>query len=178
MTYRPVPYIIQNIVEGYVNSVYDTGNIELPYYDIGTITELVNKWTERNEIEEFKNKLYPVIWFVIKDSVKENIDYKKKDIREADSIMLIIATDTKQEYTSQQRYNINIIPTLRPIYELLINGIKRSPLVHSYTGYKHKYMENLFLGRNGFYGHIGNIFNDYIDAIIIDDLNVFINDNC
>ena len=180
LIYKPLPFLISDIVDK-VRINFDTNEVKVfPIFDYGTGIEIVNRLSEKDgDIDNF-NKKYPLIWLYFKDSVlSENVD-PTKGIRSRNPIdvTIVICAESKQEYTSKERYDNTIIPTLRPLYEMFMYYLNRSAKVKSIDGFKHKYTENLFWGRDGLYGHTGNILNDKVDAIIIENLNLQIIESC
>ena len=176
MIYKPVPHIIGNIVTKVRNNF--TKEKLIPYYEYGTALEVVNTLSLKTKSQDFYNKKYPLIWFLIKDSIKQEVNLKGANHRKVTDITLIFCVETKAEYVASERYSKTFIPTLRPLYDSFVHYLRKSNQVTSKNGFKHNYYENLFWGRDGLYGHKGNIFNDRLDAIIIDNLDLFIIENC
>jgi hypothetical protein len=176
MIYKPVAYIIRDIISQ-IRDNFTTEKI-IPYYEFGTTLEVVNTLSLKSESSAYYNARYPLIWYLIKDSVKQEIDFKKSNNRLIKDITIIFCTETKQEYLAADRYENTFIPTLRPLYDSFLFYLKKSKEVVSKNGFYHRYYENLFWGREGLWGHEGNIFNDMLDAIIIDNLDLFIVETC
>lgn len=171
MTYKPVPYVIGEVVA-------EVAKKFTVYYDYGTTLEVVNRLSVKSESSQFFDKKYPLIWMLIGDNIKEEIDYNKAIKRKAIGVSIIICSQTKREYSSKERYEHLFIPVLRPLYDEFIKQLKLNKSIGSENKYNHTYYENLFWGRNGLYGREGNIFNDMIDAIVIDDLDLLVLQNC
>lgn len=176
MIYRPIVDIIEEVVTEVRNDFTSEQNI--PFYDYGTTLEVVNRLRMKTDSNQFYDKKYPLIWYVIGDSINEEVDSKKATKRQVKSNTIIICTKTKAEYSSKERYTNVIKPILRPLYDLFMLKLKQNKTVRSIDGFKHEYYENLFWGRAGLYGHDGNIFNDRLDAIIIDSMDLFIIETC
>ena len=100
---------------------------------------------------------------------------------------MLIATITDPKYKADEREAINFQPTLLPLYYQLLDQIRECG--HFYINYDrsipHEFTKRMFWGRNGLFGNttwgkqggytnVGNIFNDYIDAIEIDNLQLTI----
>lgn len=171
MTYRPIAHIIGDIVA----EVAKTTEV---YYDYGSQNEIANRLREKTDSADYYDKKYPLIWFLIQDQVKEKVDNSKALKRKAEGLTIIICSETKQEFTSKERYDHLFIPILRPLYEAFMYQLELSKAVKSDTKFSHEYYENLFWGKNGLYGHEGNILNDKIDSIIIDELDLLIIETC
>lgn len=181
MIYKPVPHIIGDIVAEVrkeFSGTEEAPNGTIPYYEYGTALEVVNTLSRKTESQEFSDKKYPLIWFLIKDSIKQEVDLKKANHRKVSDITLIFCTETIADYVASERYDNTFIPTLRPLYDAFVYYLRRSNQLASKNGFKHNYYENLFWGRDGLYGHTGNIFNDRLDAIIVDNLDLFIIEKC
>lgn len=177
MTYRPVPQVFGDIID-MVREKF-TEEKKIPYYEYGSAVEVVNRLKRKANNQNLENERFPLVWFLIKDSVKEEVTTAGvQNARMAKDITIIICTNSKQEYSSVERYENTIKPILRPIYDSIIFHLKKSNLFKSSNSYSHDYYENLFWGRDGLYGHTGNITNDKIDAIIIDNLDLRIVETC
>lgn len=89
-------------------------------------------------------------------------------------LQLIIAVLTDRNLRAPERYTVSFKPFLYPIYDQLLRSISRSTFFNekAETEIKHTKIDRLFWGRNGLYGSEKNIFNDYIDCIEINDLNL------
>lgn len=176
MTYRPLAYAIEDVVTA-VRDSYSPEQI-VPYYDFGVALEVVNRLKLKSNTVEFRKAKYPLIWYLIDGSVQENVDYRKTNPREVQNVTIIICKETKVDFSARERYENNIIPTLRPLYDLFIHHLGKSKELKSDNKLNHGYSENLFWGREGLYGHEGNIFDDRLDAIIIDNLNLRVIESC
>lgn len=176
MIYRPTPYIIKDIVD-VMRDKFSEDKI-LPYFDFGTTVEVVNRLKAKSDAEEYSDKRYPLIWYLIDGSVKEDVGDIRSNVRVAKNVTIIICNQTEREFTSTERYDKNFIPVLRPIYEAFMYHMKSSTLVRSSNGYTHEYYENLFWGNEGLYGATGNIFDDMLDAIIIKGLDLMLIESC
>lgn len=171
MIYRPIVDIIKDVVAAVA--------VNTPvFYDYGTTLEVTNRLRQKTDSDNYYDKKYPLIWYLIGDSVKEEIDDKKATRRKVVENSIIICTETRAEYSSEERYTKVFKPILRPLYDSFIYELKLNKELRSLDSYNHAYYENLFWGKNGLYGHEGNIFNDKIDAIIIDSLDLLIIETC
>lgn len=176
MIYRPVPYIIKDIVDN-LRDKYTEEKI-LPYFDFGTTIEVVNRLKIKSESPDHSDKRYPLIWCLIDGSVKESVGDIRSNNRVAKDVTIIICNQTDRDFTATERYENNFIPVLRPIYDAFMYHMKISKLVRSSNGYQHEYYENLFWGNEGLYGATGNIFDDMLDAIIIKGLDLMLIESC
>lgn len=86
---------------------------------------------------------------------------------------MVIGAVTNRTYSTNERYLNNFTPTLYPIYdevmERLTNGSK-TILQASYID--HEKWDRVLWGKQGLYGVDANIFDDYIDAIEVNKINL------
>jgi hypothetical protein len=90
------------------------------------------------------------------------------------NMRIIIATNTKAEITSPTRYNDTFRDVLYPLYDLLIEKIAK---YQNFTGIveglvPHNKTDRLYWGSQE---TSKNVFNSYIDAIEISNLNLIYN---
>ena len=92
------------------------------------------------------------------------------------SLHLIIATLTDPNYMAADRMTSTFIPVLYPIYDGLMDAIARSGYFRQTTKdlISHSKTDRMYWGKSGLYGNEGNVFNDYIDAIEIQNLQLTI----
>lgn len=176
MIYKPVPHIIGDIVSQ-VRLNFSEEQV-IPFYEYGTALEVVNTLSLKTESSEHYDKKYPLIWFLIKDSIRQEVGFKRANHRMVSGVTIIFCTETSADYVASERFENTFIPVLRPLYDSFVHYLKKSTQVTSKNGFQHNYYENLFWGRDGLYGHEGNIFNDRLDAIIVDNLDLFIIEKC
>ena len=93
------------------------------------------------------------------------------------TLQIVIAMITERNLFAEQRLNINFKPILQPIYEALMQSIMRSAyfVVQSQKQIRHTKYDRYFWGKTGLYGNSGNMFNDHIDAIEIQNLTLRVN---
>ncbi len=93
------------------------------------------------------------------------------------SFNMAIIRDTKPEYTSEQRDQYNFEPYLIPIYEELLNQIKLSTAftITKMDQIDHEMYERYFWGKTGLYGNTGNEYDDFIDAIELQNIELLVN---
>ena len=168
------PYWIDTF-EDLVDSVRaDTDNPcsgTAPYYMHGHPLEIIDLMNQKDTDEVYKFQKYPVI--VLFQDFTEEMGQEMTVISEG-TFNLIIAAETSVDYTASQRYTNTFRPTLYPLYDLLMKYIPKSGLFKNVaTGMvPHSKTDRLFWGREGLYGNEGNIFNDRIDAIEIENLTL------
>jgi hypothetical protein len=142
-----------------------------PFYMYGHPVEIVNELQKKSKHPTGKINKFPLI--ALFQDFEERRGENQANEGEV-SLNLIIATYTKAEYLSSQRYQVNFKPILIPIYELLLDEIVKSMYFNdiSFGLIPHTKTDRVYWGKQGLYGSEGNIFNDRIDAIEITDLNL------
>jgi len=87
-------------------------------------------------------------------------------------------TETDPNYKAVNRYANTFVPTLLPLYNLFIEKLIYSGLVSSVDTqglFKHTKIDRLYYGEKDKFGNSGNIGNDALDAVVIQNLNLIIN---
>lgn len=141
-------------------------------YQFGDWAYMAKILTEMGNYEEIEAMKYPLIGLF---SPFEE-DKSNKDIYCSTRLNLIIATQTLPDYTNEQRLGVSFKPILHPVYEALIEAIKKDRRFD--FGYNnevvHKYTDNYRYGSKGVYGEGENPFRDMIDGIDIKDLEIIV----
>lgn len=176
MTYKPAPEIFRSVFDIVKVNVKNNIDVDI-YYDYGTIDEIVGRLTEKDRNFNNKTKKYPLVWFLIDGFLEFEVNNPATSSDTLKNLTIVICKETKAEFTSAERYNNNIVPILRPIYEELMKQLKQTSFFSS-KDYSHKMYENIYWGKNGLFGVSGNVLNDRVDAILIENLDLFINDKC
>ena len=141
-------------------------------FDHGHPLEIINRVKEYQESDTLKYEAFPRICLLH--------DFEEKNTFETlVSLTILIITDTDPNYTAPQRYTYTLDPILLPLYDLFLENLLEADHVGTTEGnyFKHTKIDRLYWGKNGLYGNQGNIFNDYIDAVEIKDLELIIQ-NC
>ncbi|MCK4824574.1 hypothetical protein KA005_52970 [bacterium] len=144
---------------------------DAPYYMFGHPLEIINTLSMKDKSDNFKYKKYPLI-ALFQDFTESYGD--NAFIKSEVSLNIAIITNSSQNYIASERYDNNFRVTLQPLYELLIEKLVSSKqfLEIDIGLVPHDKTDRLFWGAQGLYGNEGNIFNDYIDAIEIDNLEL------
>lgn len=164
--------IIGDIVED-VQSEYDLANSEKPYYLYGHPLEIFNILSEKSQSESFKFKKYPLV--ALFQDFEEETDSSTTIIQ---NVTIVIMTETDPNYKAPNRYTNTITPVLQPIYDLFIKYLESSKYVASEDKYKHTKIDRLYWGKEDTFGNSGNIGNDALDAIVIQNLNLRLIKQC
>ena len=136
-------------------------------YDHGHVINMVNRFKEASHSDTLKFTQFPAICLFQDIPEKHSRDSKQREV----TLHIGIITSTKPEYTEAERYDHSFDPVLFPIYENLIDAINCSGYLQIIDEY-YDYYERVYYGKSGLYGNTGNIFNDFIDAIEIQNLKV------
>ena len=100
---------------------------------------------------------------------RDSADYQMKA-----NVNILIACSSRQEWSNEQRLTTSFVNILRPVYERLMDGIKRDGrFVIAYDGViPHTYSENYSYGRYGAYTQSGQQVSEPIDAINVGNLEI------
>jgi len=140
------------------------------HYQHGHPVEIIETLQQREDSTTLRFKKYPAI-FLFQDFTET---MGELGIASNAKLHILIVAATDRDYKASQRYEKNFKPTLYPIYFELLNQIFKSGkvMVSSANKIIHTKMDRLFWGRNGLYKNDANVFNDYLDAIEITDLQL------
>ncbi|MEG1738674.1 MAG: hypothetical protein RR137_08985 [Odoribacter sp.] len=135
------------------------------YFQYGTLREIVDnldKLTQANSVEK-----YPLIALIEPFKQQKGI----YDIESKVNTRLLIATYTTRNLKTDERLELNFKPCLFPIYDAFIERLKRSENVRV-ENISHTVINHFEIGRESLTGYDGSTFNDHIDAIEIQDLEI------
>lgn len=92
----------------------------------------------------------------------------------------IIATLTRPDYTAVERATNNFKPVLYPLYDQFLKSVIASGYYKnsSWQNIQHTKTDRFFWGRNGLYLNTGNVFDDYIDCIELDNMELTVLRTC
>ncbi len=139
-------------------------------YMHGHPLEIVNLLKAKDESKSLKEKKYPLI-ALFQDFRENRDDYKTFGTV---SLSLIIANSTESNHTAVDRYIKNFKPILYPIYnEFLKQLSNHTQFVHKPV-FKHTKIDRVYWGKTGLYGVEGNIFQDHLDCIELQNLEITI----
>ena len=136
------------------------------FFDYGNYIELANKLSLKNRNNQ-KYPLFALIQDVTETETSEDGVYKIYDFN------MIIAYNTRQDYTTQERLTNIFKPILQPLYRDLIEEIKSSNyFVIDREFIDHTKTNRYFLGSET---PNQNRLNDYVDVIEINFRNMKLN---
>jgi hypothetical protein len=141
-----------------------------PYYDYGHPLDIVNKLKQK-DTSSLKFNKFPFIALLMdfRETMGEDMTVRARTT----DLSIVVVTNTKPELFTSERYDLNFRTTLYPLYDLLIKHITKSKYFKTGPGLvAHDKIDRPYWGRQGLYGNEGNIFNDYIDAIEIENLEL------
>lgn len=147
------------------------------HYQFGHPLEIINTISEFTKGETTRFNKYPLIAFFLDSTVTRG---EVGFFGEQEINMAIIRSCKDPNQTASQRDEFNFMPVLTPIYlELLEQIALRGDLfsVQSPETIIHKYTPHYYWGKQGLFGNEGNIFNDWVDAIEINNMRLKININ-
>lgn len=138
-----------------------------PYYEYGTPKEVSNTLSKKiNDI--FVHQKYPLIWLLIDIKSSYTISGYTAPLD------IVICNYTVPTYKAAERTEKNFEPILYPLLDRFERAVIDSKLV-SVLSPEYSQIDHYYWGKEGIYGHDGNIFNDHIDAIEINDFNMKFN---
>lgn len=143
------------------------------YYEHGHILEINNTLIGKEKSINARNRKYPLIMLL--QPFTETV----QDIGYNVNLRLMICSSTKSDIKAQERYEKVFNPVLYPIYDSLMEALRRSKYFSWSGGLKmppHTKTDRPFLGVSSENGNIRYIMSDKLDAIEITNLNLFYKD--
>ena len=142
-----------------------------PFYMHGHPLEIINTLSKKDKHDVQKYNKYPLI--ALFQDFTETVG-EDQTIRSSAELNLVIVMNTSQDYTAENRYDNTFRTVLYPLYDLLIKHIEQSGWFKDVDPglVSHDKIDRLYWGRSGLYGNEANVFNDYIDAIEIQNLQL------
>jgi hypothetical protein len=163
-------------VSNVVKDLFDKTQAKLGtemFYDFGHYVEVAGKLTEKGRQLDKPNK-FPLLWLVMDAEEKrfpDGSDFLYADI----SVHILIAMDTKPEYTAKEREELIFGPILNPIYDEFIRQVQSSKYLQNSlpSSMSHSKWNRYYWGGQDANGNsTANLFNDHIDAIQIKGLKL------
>lgn len=135
------------------------------YYMYGHPKEITKRLQELSNSTTQKDKKFPLI-ILFTDIT---ITHDTPGFYGSTSIRMLVCNITQPEYISEKRTEINFKPILHPIKEELLNQIERHTQFTFEEDLKFSETDMYFYGSQI---NDKNIFNDYIDAIELDNIKM------
>lgn len=177
-----IPQYIPDIIRDLVKRVSDRNvaeGRESVKFDVGHYVEVTKNLVLKDQaIKPESRDKYPIIWLV-GDYDEYMNNFPNKYART--SLHLIIGTNTTAQYDMNDRRDKSFLPILYPIYALLLDEIQREPKFGRPKTRRltHRKTNRPYWGRqDSFSNGKANLWNDFIDAIEIRDLNIQLNNLC
>lgn len=86
-------------------------------------------------------------------------------------LRFLIATCAQQGQTAEDRLEVNFKPVLFPVYDAFLNSVKHSEYFRT-DEVKHTVSHHFEIGREVLSGYEGSVYNDHIDAIEIQEMEL------
>lgn len=155
-----------------VRAVYGSGD-DKPYYMYGRPLKIANLLSEKTKNQTWKYKKYPLV-MLLQDFTED-----RQGLYESDStVTIVIVAQADAKNRKQNRDDANFDNILYPIYELFIKKLEESTLFDTSEGIEHSLTESPYYGASGSYGNTGNVMNDTLDALFLENFNLKLIGNC
>jgi hypothetical protein len=141
-----------------------------PYYFYGHAEEIANMIDGKTSSAIYKYQKYPMIALYV--DVKENRQLKDENKLAQADLHVLLATETKREYSCAERDTNIVNPILFPLYNLFMNSFEKNRhlfIIPPNEGFSHE-MSVKYLHNSD--GKQQNTLNAYVDAIEISGLKV------
>lgn len=156
--------LVYNDIKTVVESIQELG---VPYFMFGHRIEIANALMRKEKDKVQKLAKYPLI--ALRLPIEEEVDDDVVTYR----LNIAILDFTDKRYNAQQRYDNVIEPILYPLYEKFMNALPVGGFFWE-SGHwpPHTKTDKLFYGTQGAEGNEAYIFNDPLDAIEIENLEI------
>ncbi len=146
------------------------------YYDHGHPLEIVNRLQAKLKDESQRLERFPLVMLFHDFTVQRN----SQEFFGRATLNMAIAALTRKEYSTEERYTNTFKPILYPIYYQLLHQLGRSTYFHNAQAMvEHTLIDRVAWGRTGLYGNTGNQFDDYLDCLEIQGLQLTVkNKHC
>lgn len=145
-------------------------------YDYGSTLSVINRLVSMDAVTEYQFKKYPLIAIVDRLTID-----KGKEIAYAGTwkARIIIANQTSADGSDKDRFDRNINPILMVVYNELLQQIAKSKYFSAIpvSRLQHRLEVLPFWGKEGLYGNLSHIANDYLDCIQITNLELKVRRN-
>lgn len=145
-------------------------NITAVHYQYGHPLEVIKTLGNFDNGVSSKFDKYPLVMFFLDSSVNRTNEIGIYGEQEVNIAIIRACKDPNQ--TAKERDTFNFEPILTPIYMELMTQISLRGDLFSNIDYPHKMTNRYYWGRSGLFGNDKNIFNDWVDAIEINNLKL------
>jgi len=173
-TYSHIPIAIADIFRLIIAEVSTNlaaeGTLSIPQiaYMHGTLSDINNQLASKTRNPSAKALTFPMVLFLYKADERFTDKYNDEI-----NVEILICTSTKPTYTNDDRYSINFLPILYPIYAELKSVIGNS---RYFWGYKRKFEHTKtdlpHAGQESANGPVALNFSTHIDAIMLSNMKL------
>lgn len=169
---REAKYIV-DIIGSVVSEVNETIPCEYLYGHPLEITNILSSWG-KDDTKKFSRFPLICLYQDFEETKGEN-----QMINSLVSLKVVIITNTEKDYNSIERYTNTFKTVLYPLYNLFMDKLAHSGMINNSDPalIPHKKIDRLYWGKFNLYGNTGSMFNDYIDAIELQNLELEILNN-
>lgn len=185
MTIEPIPYVLQKVVDAVSAEMLPKligliPNCEGVRFDYGYPSEVIGRTAQMTTTLQNRVKKYPLIGLFLNIGEQRATDV---DVLSSAKLTIFFCANRDPKFDSKQSYQNILVPILEPIYNSFLKHLGKSKdIIKPNAGlFKHGYSFNPNWGKEGFaYFENGkkNVFNDFLDCILITDLEIKIKQNC
>lgn len=145
------------------------------HYEHGHPLEIVDTLKEMTQNPDASALKYPLIALFQDFDEDKGLDGTESKVK----LHLIIATLTDKMLKAPERYTVSFKPILYPVYVEFMKQIGKSHFFREENPDRilHTKTDRLYWGRNGLFGQNTNVFDDYIDCIEIQNLQLNVKQN-
>ena len=163
------PIAIPKVINDVVNSMELTVK-----FKHGTWLHLMSLLVdEKTSTKAIKNSMYPLIMLIHDFEERRNNGFLTVNLD------LIIVQSSDPNYSYSERYDINYLPTLYPLYKEFMTCLMQNEniLTNGVQVPNHTKIDALNMGVNDNNGKISYQLPDYLDGLIIRGLELSMNEN-
>jgi hypothetical protein len=162
--------IVDAVRADYTPPTIFSGNA--PFYMYGHPLEIINTLSQKDKHSKLKYQKYPLI-ALFQDF--EETKGQNQAINTDVSLNIVIAVNTDKNYNSEERYTNTFKTVLYPLYDLFLEKLAASNYFAATQGsISHRKTDRVYWGAQG---TERNIFNDYLDAIELTNLELSVYNN-
>lgn len=143
-----------------------------PYFMYGHRQEIANRLNMKDKDKVYKFQKYPL--FVLRLDFPEDVTFDNvHDV----SLNMAILEHTEKNYRAPNRYENVFRPILYPLYSLFFEKIQDSGEIMNIGIAEHTKIDRMYFGVEELSRNTAHIFNDPLDAIELQNINLKLLDN-
>jgi hypothetical protein len=143
-----------------------------PYYMFGHRQEIANRLNMKDKDKLYKFQKYPL--FVLRLDFPEDVT---ADYVHNVSLNMAILAFTDKNYRAEDRYEFIFKPILMPLYFEFFEALQNSSELMNIGRIEHTKIDRMYFGVEELSRNTAHIFNDPLDAIELQNLNLKLLDN-